>query len=96
MKCAAKTNNNLHAVVLLRVALYIYLVLADKLIKIVNGLNPGVHVFGSLSSVIVRASVVLKRTVGDSDLCFDNLSSSHLQSYCDIVPSVHGIYVSGY
>ena len=32
-----------------------------------------------MSSVIVRVSVVLKRTVGDSDWCFDNLSGRHLQ-----------------
>ena len=50
----------------------------------------------SLCSVIVRVSVVLKRTVGDSDWRFDNLSGRHLQSHCDIVPSVDGIYVSGY
>ena len=40
--------------------------------------------FCNLSSVIVRVSAVLKRT------------SCHLQSQCDIVPSVDGIYVSGY
>ena len=34
----------------------------------------------SLSSVIFRVSVVLKRTVGDSDCRFDNLSGSHFQS----------------
>ena len=34
----------------------------------------------NLSSVVVRVSVVLKRTVGDSDCCLDNLSGSHLQS----------------
>ena len=50
----------------------------------------------SSCSVIVRVSVVLKRTVGDSDWRFDNLSGRHLQSHCDIVPSVDGIYVSGY
>ena len=50
----------------------------------------------SLCSVIVRVSVVLKRTVGDSDWRFDNLSGRHLQSHCDIVSSVDGIYVSGY
>ena len=50
----------------------------------------------SSCSVIVRVSVVLKRTVGDSDWRFDNLSSRHLQSHCDNVPSVDGIYVSGY
>ena len=44
----------------------------------------------SLSSVIVRVSVVLKRTVGSSDWRFDNLSGSHLQSHCDIVPSEDG------
>ena len=46
--------------------------------------------------MIVRVSVVLKRTVGDRDGHFDNLSSRHLQSHCDIVLSVDGIYVSGY
>ena len=46
--------------------------------------------------MIVRVSVVLKRTVGDSDWRFDNLSGRHLQSHCDNVPSVDGIYVSGY
>ena len=46
--------------------------------------------------MIVQVSVVLKRTVGDSDGRFDNLSGRHLQSHCDIVPSVDGIYVSGY
>ena len=46
--------------------------------------------------MIVRVSVVLKRTVGDSDSRFDNLSGRHLQSHCDNVPSVDGIYVSGY
>ena len=50
----------------------------------------------SLSSVIVRVSVGLKRTVGDSDWRFEHLSGSHLQSHCDIVPSVDGISVSGY
>ena len=50
----------------------------------------------SSCSVIVRVSVVLKRTVGDSDSRFDNLSGRHLQSHCDIAPSVDGIYVSGY
>ena len=38
----------------------------------------------SLCTVIVRVSVVLKRTVGDSDWRFDNLSGRHLQSHCDI------------
>ena len=50
----------------------------------------------SLSSVIVRVSVVLKRTVGDSDWRFDNLSGSHLQSQSNIVSSVGGICVSGH
>ena len=45
----------------------------------------------TLCSVIVRVSVVLKRTVGDSDWRFDNLSGRHLQSHCDIVPSVDGM-----
>ena len=36
---------------------------------------------------MVRVSVVLQRTVGDSDWRFDNLSG-------DIAPSVDGIYVS--
>ena len=44
----------------------------------------------SLSSVIARVSVVLKRTVGDSELRFDNLSGSHLQSQSDTVSSVDG------
>ena len=43
-----------NGVVVRRVALYL-----------VNGLNPGVSVV--LSSVIVRVSVVLKRTVGERD-----------------------------
>ena len=46
----------------------------------------------SLSSVIIHASVVLKRTVGDSDLHFNNLSGSHLQSQSNIAWSVDGIY----
>ena len=46
--------------------------------------------------MIVQVSVVLKRTVGDSDCRFDNLSGRHLKSHYDIVPSVDGIYVSGY
>ena len=50
----------------------------------------------SSCSVIVRVSVVLKRTVGDSDWRFNNLSGRHLQSHCDNVLSVDGIYVSGY
>ena len=50
----------------------------------------------SLSTVIARVSVVLKRTVGDSDLRFDNLSGSPLQSQSNIISSVDGIYVSGY
>ena len=45
----------------------------------------------SLSSVIVRVSVVLKRTVGDGYWRFDNLSGSHLQSPSNIVSSVDGI-----
>ena len=49
-----------------------------------------------MSSEIVQVSVVLKRTVGDSDRRFNNLSGSHLQSQSDIVLSVDGIYVSGY
>ena len=40
-------------------------------INMVNGLNPGVSVFlfsiSILSSAIVRVSVVLRRTFGDSD-----------------------------
>ena len=44
--------------------------------------------------MIVRVSVVLKRTVGDSDLRFDNLSGSHLQSQSNIVSSVDGIFMS--
>ena len=50
--------------------------------------------YSSLSSVIFRVSVVLKRTVDDSDRCFDNLSGSHLQSQSDIASSVDGIYVT--
>ena len=46
--------------------------------------------------MIVRVSVVLKRTVDDSDLRLDNLSGSHLQSQSNNVSSVDGIYVSGY
>ena len=60
----------------------------------VNGFEP--KSISSLSSVIVRVSVVLKRTVGDTDCRFDNLSGSHLQSQSNIVLSVDGIYVSGY
>ena len=63
---------------------------------LVNGLNSGVWSISSLSSVIVRVGVALKRTVGDSDWRFDNLSGSNLQSQSDIVSSVDGIYVSGY
>ena len=51
--------------------------------------------FSSLSSMIVLVSVVLKRTVDDSDWRFDNLNGSHLQSQSDIVSSVDCIYVSG-
>ena len=51
----------------------------------------------SLSSVIVLVvSVVRKRTAGDSDWRFDNLSGSHLKSHCDIVPSLDGIYAAGH
>ena len=46
--------------------------------------------------MIVQMSVVLKRTVVDSDRRFDNLSGSHPQSQSDIASSVDGIYVSGY
>ena len=53
-------------------------------------------IFNILSSVIVWVSVVLKRTVGDSDSCFENLSGSPLQSQSDVVSSVDGIYVSDY
>ena len=42
--------------------------------------------------MIVRVSVVLKGTVGDSDWRFDNLNGSHLQSQSDILSSVDGIY----
>ena len=35
----------------------------------------------------------MKRTVGDSNRRFDNLSGSHLQSQSDFVSSVDGIYV---
>ena len=45
--------------------------------------------------MIVRVSVILKRTVGDSDGRFENLTGSHLQSQSDFVSSVDGIYVSG-
>ena len=45
--------------------------------------------------MIVRVSIVLKRTVGDSDCRFDNLSGSYLQSQSNIVSSVDGIYVFG-
>ena len=65
-------------------------------IPLVNGIVNGLYTgLSSLSSVIVPVSAVLKRTVGDSDRRFDNLSGSHLQSQSDIVPSVDGIYVSG-
>ena len=45
--------------------------------------------------MIVQVSVVLKRTVGDSDGCFDNLSGSHRQSQSDYVSSLNVIYVAG-
>ena len=45
-------------------------------------------------SFIIRVSVVLKRTVGHTHWRFDNLNVNHLQSYCHMVPSVDGIYVS--
>ena len=48
-----------------------------------------------LSNVIVRVSVVLTKTVGDSDERFNNLSGSHLQSQSDFVWSVDGNYVPG-
>ena len=38
--------------------------------------------------MIVRVCVLLKRTVGDSNCRFNNLSDSHLQSQSDIVSSV--------
>ena len=41
---------------------------------------------------IILASVVLKRTAGDSDWHFNNLSSSHLKSQSDIVSSVIILY----
>ena len=44
--------------------------------------------------MIVRVSVVLQITVGDSDWRFDNLIGSHLPSQSNIVSSVDGIYVS--
>ena len=49
----------------------------------------------SLLSVIVRVSIVLKRTVVvDNDWRFDNLSGSHLQSHVNCGSSVDGIYAS--
>ena len=53
-------------------------------------------IFDILSGVIVRVSVVLKRTVGEHDSRFENLSGSPLQSQSDVVSSVDGIYVSAY
>ena len=44
--------------------------------------------------MIVQVSVVLKRAVGDSDRCFNNLSGSHLQNQSEFESSVDGIYVS--
>ena len=44
--------------------------------------------------MIVPVSVVLKRTVGDSDCRFDKLSGNHLRSQSDNTSSVDGIYVS--
>ena len=52
------------------------------------------HFSRCLSSVIVRVSVVLKRTRRDSDSRLDNLSGSHFQSQSDIVSSLDGIYSS--
>ena len=43
-----------------------------------NSRISGSDALNSLSSVIVRMSVVLKRTVGDSDSRFDDLSGCHL------------------
>ena len=70
--------------------------LAHVLIKFIYSKWFEPRSISSSCSVIVRVSVVLKRTVGDSDWRFDNLSGRHLQSHCDNVPSVDGIYVSGY
>ena len=69
-------------------------ILHCKMICLSNWFEP--RSISSLSSEIVQVSVVLKRTVGDSDRRFNNLSGSHLQSQSDIVLSVDGIYVSGY
>ena len=45
--------------------------------------------------MIVRVSIVLKRTVVvDNDRRFDNLSGSHLQSHVNCGSSVDGIYTS--
>ena len=48
----------------------------------------------SLLSVIVRVSIVLKRTVVDNDLTFRQPGGSHLQSYVNCGSSVDGIYKS--
>ena len=46
-----------------------------------------------LLSVIVWVSVVLKRTVVDINLHFNNMSRNHLQSDVNCKSSVDGIYV---
>ena len=45
----------------------------------------------SLSRVIVQVSIVSKKTVGDSDSHFDNLSVSPLQSQSDFFIVVDGV-----
>ena len=50
----------------------------------------------SLSSVIVRVSVVIKRTVSGTVTDVSTMSGSHLQGQSNILSSVDGIYVSGY
>ena len=59
-----------------------------------NGNNFNHQLDLQLSSVIIWASVVPKRTVAGSDRHFDNLCQSHFQSQSDFVSSVDGIYVS--
>ena len=49
--------------------------------KTVEGLNPGVI---SRLHMIDRVNVVLNRTVVDSDLHFNNLCGSHLQSQSEL------------
>ena len=58
-------------------------------INIVNGLNPRSHII-SRWSMIVRMSVVLRRTVcGEIDWRLDNLSGSHHQSQVNSESSVY-------